>query len=628
MRSFLLKMLFFWGLSVLVAKPVEAQELQDSFFLLGELEEVIVRENRIEIPFSASSRNIQILNREDIARLPVSSVQELLAFVTGVDIRQRGPFGGQADISIDGSSFEQTLVLLNGIKLMDSQTAHNMMNMPVPIEAIEHIEVLRGAAARVYGINALAGAVNIVTRKDSTSSISADLYSGSSFRTKDQGDGKGIYGGGGLQLTGNYGKEGRSHLFSFSQDLYNGQRYNTASDNTKLFYNGNHSFSKAHDLQALAGYVHHRFGANGFYAAPGDKDSEEIVETALFSLSSRHQLGRWTIQPRISDRYNRDDYRYFKHDLNTARSIHYSNTLMLEVNGSVTSSIGTFGLGWESRLEEINSSNMGKHERTNHGIYTEYRGFFRDKWNASAGAYINYNSEIGWQVYPGIDVAYFLNDDWKISASAGSGQRIPSFTDMYINQLPGNIGNPEVVPENARNFEINVRYKSEGSRVQAGYLYRSITDFIDWVREDAGEPYSPLNFGENNVHGLYGQLNRTQNLGETGKITYDLGYNYLRPRISDMGLGESKYVLESLRHQLIAGLRYDQGRFSVQVSNRLIRRELNEAYDLLDLRLRYSFRSAEIYTDISNLLDAEYKEAGAVPMPSRWFKLGVRFQWR
>src|SRR5699024_7929868 len=150
-------------------------------------------------------RNIEILNRKDISQLPVSSVQELLAFVTGVDIRQRGPFGAQADISIDGSSFEQTLVLLNGIKLMDSQTAHNMMNLPVPLEAIEHIEILRGAAARVYGINALAGAVNIVTKKDSESFLSANVYSGSSFESKEPGDGRGIYGGGGVQLTGNYG---------------------------------------------------------------------------------------------------------------------------------------------------------------------------------------------------------------------------------------------------------------------------------------------------------------------------------------------------------------------------------------------------------------------------------------
>src|SRR5690625_4255108 len=145
-----------------------------------ELDEVIIHGNRIEIPFVESARDIQIISQEQIAKMPVRSVNELLTYVGGLDIRQRGPFGGQADVSIDGGTFEQTLVLLNGIKLLDDQTAHIMMSIPVPVEAIERIEVLRGAAARVYGINALTGAINIVTKKENTSFVSANLYSGRS----------------------------------------------------------------------------------------------------------------------------------------------------------------------------------------------------------------------------------------------------------------------------------------------------------------------------------------------------------------------------------------------------------------------------------------------------------------
>src|SRR5690625_7981359 len=106
---------------------------------------------------------------------------------------------------------------------MDSQTAHHMMNIPVPLEAIEHIEVLRGAAARVYGINALAGAGNIGTKKNADSFVSADLYGGTSFDTKDPEDGKGIYGGGGSQLTSNYGTIKQNHILSCTQDLENGR---------------------------------------------------------------------------------------------------------------------------------------------------------------------------------------------------------------------------------------------------------------------------------------------------------------------------------------------------------------------------------------------------------------------
>src|SRR5690554_7573193 len=96
--------------------------------------------------------------------MPVSSLNEILNSINGVDVRQRGPFGTQADVSIDGGSFEQTMILWNGVKMGDAQTAHHSMNLPIPLEAIERIEVLKGPAARIYGINALTGAVNIVTK--------------------------------------------------------------------------------------------------------------------------------------------------------------------------------------------------------------------------------------------------------------------------------------------------------------------------------------------------------------------------------------------------------------------------------------------------------------------------------
>lgn len=618
-----MKKIFSLSLLVLIAGQAFSQRMNDSVAL----DEVIIRGNRLQIPFSKTIRDVQIITRQEIMQLPVSSINELLAYVGGLDIRQRGPFGTQADVSMDGGSFEQTLVLLNGIKLINEQTAHNMMNIPVPLEAIDHIEVLRGAAARVYGINALTGAINIVTKKSAKSFLSANFFMGSSLKQKDEGDGSGIYGGGGLQLTGNYGDEKQSHLFSLSQDLYNGHRYNTAQNNTRLFYNGSRRFDVNNSVRALAGYVHNRFGANGFYAAPGDKNSEEIVETAIFSLSSKHKLGRFTLMPRISDRYDKDDYRYFKHKLNTARSIHYTNALMLELNGSLSTAIGKFGLGWESRLTQINSSNIGEHKRDNHGVYAEYKGTYRGKLLADAGLYVNYNTDFGWQAYPGIDLAYLFNANWKASVSVGSGQRIPSFTDLYLNQPPGNVGNPNLQAENSWQYEASVDYSSGDFFVHVGSFYRDISQFIDWVRDDKNHPYSPVNVGHNRVYGIYTRVKDQFIIAANQRIGYSLSYNYLEPGLITNEDNQSKYKLETLKHQLIVGLHYGYKNFSIQIKNRLIKRELNDAYDLLDAHVNYKINNFVIYSNVSNILDAQYTEAGAVPMPSRWVTLGVKFHW-
>lgn len=611
----------------LMSGSVFAQQAADS---TGKnLSEVVIRGNRLDIPFSESSRNIQVITAKEIEQLPVHSVNELLAYVGGVDIQQRSPFGGQADISMDGGTSEQTLVLLNGIKLINAQTAHNMMAIPVPLDAIDHIEILHGAAARVYGINALTGAVNIVTKKSAKSFVTANLQSGSSFAQKEEGDGSGIYGGGSLQLTANYGNDKQSQLVAFGQDWYNGQRYNSAQKASQFFYNGSYNINSKNSVQALAGYVYDHFGANGFYAAPGDKNSEEIVETGIFSLSSKHRIGSLTLSPRISDRYDKDDYRYIKQNPAIGRSVHYTNALMLELNGNLPLGAGTLGFGWESRLGRINSSNIGEHQRNNHGAYAEYRKNFFGKLIANIGLYANYNTDFGWQAYPGIDVAYLVNNYWKLSASAGSGQRIPSFTDLYLNQPPGNVGNPAVQPENAWAYDANVRFHKNGLSLEAGAFYRDISDFIDWVRPNDSVPYSPVNFGENKVLGAYIRLTQQFSVGQKQQLGYQVSYNYLDPKpMSADGDSQSKYVLETLKHQFIAGLSYRRDNFSVQLTNRYIKRMLNDAYDVLDARVDYQLKSFLIYADISNILNAEYQEAGAVPMPPRWFSLGLKFQWK
>ena len=617
-------------LGLIAAIPSFAQQkdtLPDPKNQNNELEEVIIQGNRLETPFNQVSRDIQVITQKQIEALPAKSINEVLSYMSGVDIRQRGPFGTQTDISIDGGTSEQTLVLINGVKMLDAQSAHNMMNIPIPLSAIDHIEVLRGAAARIYGINALTGAINIVTKKEKHSSVTADVQAGSSFKSKDEGDGSGIYGGGSAEFTGIFGSKKQSQLLSVAQSNYNGQRYNSASKNTRLFYNGNYDFNTNNSIHAMAGYARSHFGANGFYAAPGDINSEEIVESSVFSLSSKHRWGDFTISPRISDRYGEDDYRYFKDDLSKGRSLHYTNALMLELNSSLTTGIGTFGFGLESRLEKINSSNIGKRERDNHGAYAELKSSLGEKIRGTVGLYANYNSDFGWQIYPGLDVAYLINAHWKISTSVGSGQRIPSFSDLYLDQRPGNVGNASLQPENAWTYEGNIQYDKGNLQVKTGYFYRSISDFIDWVRTDPSEPYAPINFGKNEMHGVYGRVQQDFDLGGQHSIGYQVSYNYMHPTLETSTESQSKYILESLKHQFIAGIHYRINKLSFQLKNRWLKRELAIAYDVADVRINYKLQNFLLYTEVTNIFDAEYKEAGAVPMPTRWFGLGVKYQW-
>src|SRR5690606_6295435 len=148
---------------------------------------------------------------------------------------------------------------------------------------------------------------------------------------------------------------------------------------------------------------------------------------------------------------------------------------------------------------------------------------------------------------------------------------------------PGNIGNPNLKPENAWSYEGNIQYAKNGFKIKAGYFYRAIDDYIDWVRTSPTLPYSPINIGENLVQGINMSIHQKFKIKNTHALGYAVSYNYLNPSYQKIENVQSKYILESLKHQFIAGITYSYKDFSIQVSNRFIERELNKPYNLLDV---------------------------------------------
>ena len=144
-----------------------------------ELDSIVINSTRISMPFKKNSRTITIITAKDIKNSAATNVADLLQQVTGVDIRRRGTGGGQSDLYIRGGGFDQTLLLIDGIKMDDAQTGHHTMNAALPIEVIERIEIIKGPAARIFGQNAFTGAINIVTKKRLKSKVSINLEAGS-----------------------------------------------------------------------------------------------------------------------------------------------------------------------------------------------------------------------------------------------------------------------------------------------------------------------------------------------------------------------------------------------------------------------------------------------------------------
>src|SRR5215213_7264322 len=113
---------------------------------------------------SKTGRNLLIIKGERFNHLPVNSVDELLRYLPGVEVQMRGPLGAQSDIVLRGGTFQQVLVILDGVRLNDPNTGHFSSYIPIAPAEIDHIEILKGASSAIYGSEAVGGVINIITK--------------------------------------------------------------------------------------------------------------------------------------------------------------------------------------------------------------------------------------------------------------------------------------------------------------------------------------------------------------------------------------------------------------------------------------------------------------------------------
>ncbi|WP_372801382.1 TonB-dependent receptor, partial [Lutibacter sp.] len=206
------------------------------------LKEVQITSNRIALPFSKESRTINLITSEQIQNSPASNVADLLQNIIGIDIRRRGVDGMQSDLYIRGGNFDQTLVLIDGVKMDDPQTGHHSMNAILALDNIERIEIIKGPAARIYGQNAFTGAINIVTKKIHSNSLKVDLGYGSYENKK-----------GGATFSQTFDNGGI--LASVGYQESDGYRFNTDFENVAAFLK-----SDVKNYNLLASFTQRKFG--------------------------------------------------------------------------------------------------------------------------------------------------------------------------------------------------------------------------------------------------------------------------------------------------------------------------------------------------------------------------------
>lgn len=576
-----------------------------------DLGEVLIQENRIQLPFSKQSRNISLISKLQIETTPARSLPEVLSFVPGLDIRQRGVTGVQADVSIRGGSFEQTLMLLNGIKLSDPQTGHHMMNIPIPLVNIDRIEVLKGPASRVFGQNAYAGAINVITELSDKRYARVQGYGGDFGM-------KGINFAGSLPV-GNYKQN-----LAISYDDSNGHWYNSDYQVSNIFYEGGYDLNEKNTLKGMIAYTDRNFGANGFYSS-SFPDQWESVQTTLASLSHTLTLENFYLNTRGYFRRNQDEYVLKKNEPAFYQNFHTTDVYALEANGSFETKLGTTGFGVETRKETIESTNLGNRDRTLAGLFLEQMVNFGEKVDLRAGVYSNYYTGYGWKHFPGAELGFQASKELRLYSGYGVSFRIPTYNDLYY-VGPTNIGNAQLEPEQAQNFEIGAKWSKSGLFAELVYFNRSTDNLIEWTRPDENTPWQPQNFSKVEFNGVEASLHYRVSPSNRAIQVKELmlSYNYINTDLINQPGIETRYALTALKNQVIGGVLLGIGqKLEWNTKMRYLERMSQDPYFLLDVRVDYN-RTGKLgfFTEASNITDTDYMEAGTVQMPGRWFRAG------
>ena len=579
-----------------------------------DLDEVVVSESKIDIPFSKKYRSVEVIDSKSIIESGVNNVVDLLQQVSGVDLRRRGVAGTQADLYIRGGGFDQTLLLIDGMKMDDIQTGHHTLNLLLPIQLIERIEIIKGPASRIFGQNAFNGAINIVTKTlpKSDKKLFEVMVSNPTFGSFKQ---FGFLINSRLLL-----KEKFNAQLTFSRSKSDGYRYNTDYSNDFFFFKSEIK-TKKNPIIITSGFTEKKFGANGFYASPSAVDQYEETQASFVGISTVFGSEKLLIRPKLYWRRGQDEYIYIRNNPSVYRNLHITNKIYLDFSFSKLFDSSRLNFGIDLSSSSISSNNLGKHNRFTSSLYADYTFKTKDnKLSFSPGFSVSNFSDMSTHFFPGVDIGFDLSEKINLYANYGKTYRIPTYTDLYYSDR-NTIGNPNLNPEHAITNEIGIKYSNENIDISSSYFSRKSSNIIDYVKQSEQDKWEATNIRNLDTNGF--DFNFLFKISPNNSLR--LGYTYLFDKSYVSEVNYSRYAINSLRHQLNTrlALKYSN-KITHTLINRFGERSNNVSHIVYDSNLKYQLsNNSYFFINVNNIFNEEYYETNLVPMPGRNFLIGV-----
>jgi len=612
LRQVVLLLLLAVGLRAVVAQDAAAPK---AAAVKGKTETMVVLGTATPVPLAESQRSAEILPVKGES-LAAESPQDFLRQDSSVFLEERGAGGGQADLALRGGSFEQTLVLLNGFRINDAQTSHHNLDLPVPLEAMDSMQVLEGAGSTLHGVDALSGVVDFLTAAPDHDSIFLRAGEGS-FESNEET----------LLAGATRGRwSGRATAErNFSTGFMTDRDYRNEDASAESW-----CAPRLGLLDLLFAVSDRSFGANQFY---GDYPSWE--RTKGWFGSARQELGSQT-EAAFAYRRHTDEFVLFRDDPAIYENNHIDGSWQGSLRRTEDLPAGTLLLmGLEADGDSIHSNNLGLHARNRGAGYVDMDlRPAKKRWSLSAGAREEIFSGGAQAVFsPEVAGSLRVASSLKLRATGGYGFRIPTYTDLYYSD-PSTLGNTSLKPESAWTGDGGADWTlSAKITLSATGFYSRQHDTIDYVKSATPNPYLPAGCPANiwcadNLNGLRfagveASFAWIPNKSQTVRVEWTALHG---AQTALHGL-ESEYVFNYPVENIHASWSWAMGHDIVLTNAvQLAERYQQTVYPVWNATLTRDAWKVQPYLRLMNVSNTGYQEVTGVNMPPRTIMGGIAVQ--
>lgn len=525
-----------------------------------------------------------------------------------VDLQSRSLRSGiQTDFSLRGSTFQQVLILLNGQRINDPQTAHHNSDIPFTKEDFKRTEVIPGANSSQFGSDAIGGAINFVLAVPGEKKAVLESAVGN------QRNGYGLF-----SFSDKYKDLGLR--FSVEDAQSRGFRYDT---DFKKFTT---SFAVHLQLEDFTwennfGYQEKEFGAYDFYTPGLGYPSWEKTKTYLINSGVTLNKNGLLIKPNFLWRRHFDKFALKRTvaSFNDHRTDIYTPNIYLQKEMGWLGKAG-IGLGWQQ--ERITSTNLGKHTRDQKSIFLDDGVSIGQKIDLGFSLRFDDFSDFN-NVYTGsASVKFKLTDRTAFNFGVSRNLRLPSFTELYYSDST-TIGSSDLSAEKSWNYQLGFEYKQEEFTTGLVLFLRQEHQMIDWVRADSTQKWQARNFTRDNVFGVEYSLHKQINK----LLNFDARYSYTNKNINNQGY-QYKYGPNYAQHLVSTVFGFNLPFGQQEIGFTYKKRPTRNGWLLMNAGLNYNLnKNLKIFLNSTNILNVEYQDIAGIPQSGRYLETGFRLEW-